>query len=387
MKNHSHLFIFEPNTGGHHPVWLQYIVEDFLYAGYRLTLGVDLLKMKPFFEKTAPHLVDRVIWVDVLNDKRHWRNTNVLKTLAHMDGEIGADHIFLPNLDVMMSDISRWAAVGSFPPQCLKGRLSGVYHRPMPLDVEQKGLTNLWKRIGLRRLLTEGWFKNIYFVDEFLADAVTHLFSGANYYTLPDPWDGDFSIYDRLSARQALGIPEQAVVWLHYGVGAKRKGLSFVLNAFNRLLIEDRPFLLIAGQLKPDAELEGLLSHWVSHHKAYVLNRYVSDLEEKQCFAACDGVLLPYLSHYGSANVLSRAAAAKRPVIASDFHLLGQRVRYYGLGYVFENENQNDFISVYQKTSCGKPNQKQDFQLGLVRYAQITCREHFRDSLLQGIYA
>ena len=87
------------------------------------------------------------------------------------------------------------------------------------------------------------------------------------------------------------------------------------------------------------------------------MNRYVSAEEEQQLFAACDAVLLPYIRHQGASGVLSRAAGAGKPVIASDEYLIGHLVRQYGMGLLFESGNVLEFQNaIVQAASPGVKN-------------------------------
>jgi glycosyltransferase involved in cell wall biosynthesis len=108
----------------------------------------------------------------------------------------------------------------------------------------------------------------------------------------------------------------------------------------------------------------------------------VSDDEERLCFCAADAVLLPYIHHYGSSGVLSRAAAAGKMVIVSDEGLLARRVRDHHLGLLFQA---NDVHELRQRmTDAVSLNQaeRDKFQLMSLRYAGTCSRDVFREALL-----
>jgi glycosyltransferase involved in cell wall biosynthesis len=161
---------------------------------------------------------------------------------------------------------------------------------------------------------------------------------------MPEPDELVVAPYPSQSeARQRLAVPPEAVVFLHYGLGTRRKGLHHVLAAWQKLPADCPAFLLAAGQLEP--EFLEPLQKLQSAGRVHLLNRYIGSEEEQLVMAASNIVLMPYVNHYGSSNVLSKAAAANRMVLASDQGLVGYRVRQYQLGEICAH---NDAESLHQ---------------------------------------
>jgi glycosyltransferase involved in cell wall biosynthesis len=172
------------------------------------------------------------------------------------------------------------------------------------------------------------------------------------------------------------------VVFLHYGMGDRRKGLHLVVEALESSAEDSGMYLLCAGDMGHDRRLLEKLVALERRGSAKLLNRYVSDDEERLCFCAADGVLLPYIQHYGSSGVLSRAAAAGKMVIVSDEGLLARRVRDHHLGLLFQA---NDVHELRQRmTDAVSLNQaeRDKFQLMSLRYAGTCSRDVFREALL-----
>jgi len=99
-------------------------------------------------------------------------------------------------------------------------------------------------------------------------------------------------------------------------------------------------------------------------------------------FSATDAVLLPYIHHYGSSGVLSRAAAAGKLVIASDEGLLARRVRDHGLGLLFPT---NDVPALQQRmteAAALSREQRAGYQEKLLHYAGTCSRKNFRQALI-----
>lgn len=141
-------------------------------------------------------------------------------------------------------------------------------------------------------------------------------------------------------------------------------------------------FLLCAGQINHDPGLADRLKALVQRGAAEFVNRYVSDAEERLYFCAADVVLMPYIHHYGSSGVLSRAAAAGKPVIASNEGLLARRIRDHKLGLLFQTQNVQDLQERMRDAVSLKSADFDQFRSRLLQYAMTCSRESFRKALL-----
>jgi len=377
-----HILIFEPRVEGHHLSWLHYITEDLLSAGFKLTLAVDNRpKAKERIQEEFSALSEKVGIIPVFDKEGKFCGGNKLKTIAACLKESGAQEVFLPNLDEIASDCLRFAALGIYPPDILKGRLSGVYHRPRSLANPTWPLSNRIKTMGFRRLSRHGWLKNIWLVDEYLVQTLKNKYPGLTFRFMPDPGCGNFS-HRKEYARKALGIPLDKFVFLNYGIPARRKGLHLAVRAMLDTPPESRLFLLCAGRIRRDPEVLNGLEKLGELRLAYVMDRYISDLEEKLCFCASDVVLLPYIKHFGSSAVLSRAVAAGKMVIASDEGLIGKRVRNHNLGWLFPSKNSGELRKAMEKAAVLTESDRALFQKSALCYARSCSREAFRTSLL-----
>jgi len=378
-----HLFIFDPRIQGHHLPWLTYVCEDFLQAGFRLTLAVDLRpgSREMVYDHLGP-LATEVNLVSVFGNNGRYLHGSKMAALVSCVRSSGADHIFLPNLDEIAPSCLRKAALGFFPPPELRGRMSGIYFRPRFLASSMWPPGNLLKGIGFERLSRSGWFEHVYFLDESLLDVARQRFPLTKSFFLPDTWSGNYH-RDTTSARLRLGVPTDRVVVLHYGLGSRRKGLHLLVRALTESGMEKSGlYLLCVGQLAGDSEIAQGLAELERRGMARVINRHVGQVEEEESFAACDVVSLAYVDHFGSSGVLSRAAAAGKPVIASDQELLGRRVRQYGLGLLFASQNVSSLKSALLDMAGLSPEQRGQYQKAGQRYAATCDRASYRRALL-----
>jgi len=375
----THILLFEPRLGGHHLSWHQYITEAFLSAGFRVTLAVDD-RPGPIdkIRNQLDQLVDAVPIVSLFDASDRFRGGGKLSALAACMEEAGADEAFLNNFDEVASGCLRRAAFGLEPPSGLQGRINGVYFRPRFLVPTGVSPGNFLKRIGFRRLCRAGWFKRLYLLDEYLYAGLT---DSALYHFLPDPWSGRFDL-TASEARGALGISEDVRVFLHYGIGDRRKGLHLAIQAMLSGPEERRWLLLCAGELDKDSAIQNGMAELQQRGQAKVLNHYVSDDEERLCFCASDVVLLPYVRHFGSSGVLSLAAAAGKIIIASDEGLVARRVLDHRLGKVFTSGNAAA-LSTKMVETLSLPSPVLDrYRQAALTYADGCSREAFRNALL-----
>jgi glycosyltransferase involved in cell wall biosynthesis len=352
MSDRNHLLLYEPRTEGHHLGWLRFITEDLLSANLQLTLAVDLRAGNE--QKICEQLGELQSAVKLINaydasGRRHGDQKS--GSVAICLQQSGAANVFLCAFDEIASHCWRRATFGFFPPPELHGRIGGIYHRPRFLAAPKWSPDRLLKQTGFERLLKQGWLRQLLFVDEFLAREQQNLFPNAPVFFLPDPCPAGYD-GDRMAARKQLQLPPEKTVFLFYGTGARRKGLHLTVEAMLQLSENSPAFLLCAGQQNPSGETARGLEKLVEQNRALLINRYVSEAEEKNCFAASDVVLLPYLNHFGTSGVLSRAMAAGKPVIVSDEQLLGKLTREQNLGLLFPSGDVEKFDGCIQKAEA-----------------------------------
>ncbi len=374
------IFIFEPRLGGHHLSWLRYLSEDLLAAGFTVSLAVDLRPGKR--ELIEGHLADLLPEVRVYSaydPNGHYRAGGKTSSLSRCFAESLAEQIFLPNFDEVASSWLRRAAFGWCPPKAFRGRLNAIYFRPRFLADRGWPPGNLVKAWGFNRLCRQGWFNNLYLLDEYLVDKV----KGVRVSRLPDPFSGEYG-RDKSLARQRLGLPAEAFVFLHYGLGTRRKGLHLVHAAMRQPGMEG-VFLLQAGVVADDQDLLRGSAELAAQGRALVLNRYVTQEEEELCFAAADIVLLPYCGHFGSSAVLSRAAASGKAVIVSDDALLGRRVRDHRLGLLVEPGKESSLATAMTGAMGFGPDERERYRQAALNYAAGCTRQAFREVIVNSL--
>jgi glycosyltransferase involved in cell wall biosynthesis len=374
-----HILVFESRVEGHHLGYLKAITEELLCAGYRLTLAVNT-SPKPYAKIRAEmgNILERVSIVPA-NDGSNGRTS--IERIAWLFGQAQADFVFFPNLDEIGSAMMRRAAFGLLPPASLRGRLGGIYYRPRFLG--DLGLSpNLWlKAAGFARLLHGAWFSHLLLLDPYLHARLKTREPDKPVFFLPDFFPAEFAA-DRAAARRQFELPANQRVFLFYGAGYRRKGLALTVKAMLAMGDYTPAFLLCAGKHAANRHVVHGLEQLVSRGRARVINRYVSNEEEKQLFAAGDVVLLPYRRHFGSSGILVRAIGAGLPVIVSDEELIGRLVRERDLGILFRSGDARALQQAIEHVAHASQQDMLRWQAAARTAAPNWTRAAFRDALV-----
>jgi glycosyltransferase involved in cell wall biosynthesis len=381
------LLLYEPRTEGHHLGWLRFIADDLLSADFQLSIAADLRPgSRERVEQNLAGILGEINLFSAYDENGRRHLDSKIHSVAHCLKISGAENVFLCALDEIASHCWRRATFGFCPPPELRGRIGGIYHRPRFLEAPKWNLDRALKISGFQKLLRENWWRQILFVDEFLTADLQKKNPSAPIFFLPDAcppgYDGD-----TIAAKTKLEIPRDRKVFLFYGTGARRKGLHLAVEAMLQLPPDFPPFLLCAGQQNPAGKTAAGLAQLVRQNRAKLLDRYVSVEEEKICFAASDAVLLPYLNHFGTSGVLSRAMSAGKPVIVSDEQLLGRLTREHRLGLVFPSGDISALAQRLRQMAQFSVADLNQFAVAAKNYAKTYSRAAFRAALLRSLSA
>jgi glycosyltransferase involved in cell wall biosynthesis len=377
------VLVYEPRVEGHHLVWLKFVVEDLLSAGWHLTLALD--NRPESFErilKRMGSLLERASLLPVWEKSGRKVGGDGVLSVAECFLRAGAEFVFLDTFDEIASSLLRRAALGRMPPAPLRGRLGGIYLRPRFLAGCGVSPNEWLKAFGFARLMRGGWFTHLLFLDPWIQAGCQARYPHTPVFFLPDPCPDDF-VSAGAKAREHFGVPAGRKVLLFYGAAYWRKGLHLAIEALLGLPEEMPVFLLCAGQQMNDLRVQRGLETLVRGGRACVISRYIYEDEEKLLFAASDIVLLPYIEHFGNSAVLSRAAGAGKIVIASDEGLVGRLVREHRLGLLFQSADAAALRRAIEQAIRIAPETLAQWRAAAFRYAERTSRTEFQRVLLQ----
>lgn len=389
------ILVYDFHISGHCPGWLSLVASSLASnADLLLCCQSDHPEVSPWIRKLEP-----------LGARIEVRPCNAAQPAHHAASVArseGIRRIFFPNFDSVIYSIGKRGAPGVFEGLSI----GGIWLRPELAAPPTCGLPEILLRFdrsrrGKRRRQHLRAVSNNrkgladILLEEHAVDEL-HLFFTSGESLLEakpfinqhepqricDPWLTRHET-PRADARKQLGIDQDVVVFLHAGTSRPEKGLKDSCEAMLRLddATLHRSCLLRAGKVDPgDAAILNSLS---LRGVASFMDRYVSEEEMMLCYAACDWVLLPYRNQKESSGILIHAAANERPVIASEFGLIGTNTLKHGLGLTFPHRDVDALSKLLEKVINSGGRMLLENTNGMKNFAAINSPSEFRKTLLQ----
>jgi glycosyltransferase involved in cell wall biosynthesis len=224
---------------------------------------------------------------------------------------------------------------------------SGIYFRPTfhykQIVTDQftwkEQLQGMRERLFISRLIKHPQLKTLFCLDPFAVDAMNRLYPRKVVY-LPDPVEqGDRSSLNLQDWRTRLGIGADRKIFLSFGrLADERKGIAQLMEAVSLLSPElcQQLCLLFVGEPDP-AGIERMETWFAPVRQSLPVQivtqyGYVPESEVAAYFYLSDAVLAPYQKHVGMSGILLQAAVAQKPVLSSNYGLMGAMVNRHCLG-------------------------------------------------------
>ena len=329
--NERKILVWEPLFKGHYTLFLELIVRALTQAGWAVTVATD--------SASPVNLPGEVARVGT--DSR----ANPSAEPFQIAQKLGIKHLFICYLDNALLPRKAHLFVGPDDPAI---RVHGIWfqaswvfkHSFFDYVTEKSVRRSRLLVQRLKNLFDKKMLGEVFVLDERLSEQQVAL--GFPTVLLPDPWCS-VPAETRLAARTRMGLPQDRIIFLHIGSDEKRKGLLDVLKLLQKFPAPG-PFIVRTGELKPrnTGKYTKLIQNLTNEDRLFCEDRDISEEEFDLYLRAADYVLLPYRSHGDSSGILSRAIGVGTPVIASDFGLIGKRVKELNLGLLYQNNNMRD---------------------------------------------
>lgn len=339
------VLIFEPDHTGHRYAYVGPILPALAGLGAGVTLvTTEAARGTPEFqEHIEPHArgltVDFQPAIDVSSPMRAARGK-----LGLFDGAVARhqpEHLYSPSSDGLTQLLG--ARPLSRPPKGLE--TEGCMHRGSYAYPSGSLKRRLMVGAGLMACNRSPW-TIVHHVDVVSYEWLKR--RGGSFAQrsrlLADPVEHPAPIA-HADARRRLGIPEDGRYVGCAGVLDTRKGIDLFVRTFAEHVRDPGVRLLLAGRLAPDirALIHGPCADLVKSGRIVLIDRFVTKDELHLVLSAMDLVVTPYPAHVGLSNIALRAAAAGRPILASDFGWLGLIVPRFGLGSTCRVRDTDDF--------------------------------------------
>jgi len=354
------LMLFDLSIRGHHPSYIQHLIGYWQAQELpgRLVVVVSPEFLQEHGEVVAPAARDPQSTVQfvaiqaaeaaalksrksALNRMiRAWQEWRLLSSYA---ARLEADHCL-----VMYFDTYQLPLALQMPVPC---PVSSIYFRPTfhypaltrtALDWKEQ-LQHWREKLVIRQVMRHRRLETLFSLDPFVIPHLHQLSHQTQAVHLPDPVEGAAPVAPSQveALRQQLGIEAGRQVLLLFGALTERKGVFPLLEALAELPSDrcQHICLLLVGESKISTQIDARLSRLRQTQPLQAIAHYqfVPEAAVQVYFHLADLVLAPYQRHVGMSGILLQAAAAQKPVLSSDYGLMGEMVHRYGLGLAVDS--------------------------------------------------
>ena len=338
------VLFYEPSHTGHHYPYLARMLPAFVELPAKLTLlTTEKGRTSDEFEHyLSPFVDDLTVMTSCQEIPPHIKPVANAKFRAleamRLTKALNPDHLMILYGDGIWQCLAARAMTfrKTFAPSVT---VEGILYRGGFSYPDANSIQNGIKRQMFKRLLKAGVFDRLLLDDEYLYDYAlavqptkprTQVTLAANPVFLKP-------MQSQSSARSEIGLPTDGRIISLSGAIDARKGADLLVRAFIKAKQEGRvdAKLLLAG---PHAdEIRALLksaevSPYVDTGEVISMDRLLVGDEMFFVAAASDVVTAPYPNHSGRSSIILWAAAAGRPVVATDRGCIARVVQVEELG-------------------------------------------------------
>ena len=369
------ILLFDLALGGHHSTYIYYLVrywcECSLNGQLYLLVSPEFINKYPKIVQLSQNYPKTFVKFLSITEKEHntWKNSpNFLKKIfwewdlyCQYAKQLKIDHAVLMYLDHLQLPI---AIKGNSP--C---SFSGIYFRPTfhyhtfeNYHPTIKDKFRAWRqKLLLFYALGHPQLKQLLCLDPYVVPIINQQSQYSKAIYLADPIEVKPIDQKALAQlKEQLNMSEHRKVFLMFGRLDARKGIYQVLDAFESLSpdIAKQVTLLVIGEL-PKSEKDKILSkidQITSNSKAEIITNYefVPEDDVQSYFQLSDIVLATYQNHVGMSGILLQAAVANKPVISSDYGLMGQIAFLNKMGVVIDTSKLSSISNTITKIITGE---------------------------------
>ncbi|PAX53162.1 glycosyltransferase [Brunnivagina elsteri] len=400
------ILLFDLITGGHHPSYIRHLIEYWCHQ--KLSGILDIVVSPQFLElhqdvinislelgenrvKFIPISLEELSLLESQKSsiKKFFIEWNIFCQYAKKQRATQAILMYIDHLQLPL-------AFGQKSP-CPVG---GIYFRPTfhysnfaNLKLNRQEIFRQWRqKLVLFIAMQNSQLNYLYCLDNFAVEHISQLSKKVTVLPLADPVDTidiDTSKYEKLNTE--LGIDKSKSVFLLFGVLDNRKGIYPLLDAIKLLPIDiqKKICLLLAGPIPPsereEIEKRILLLSQNSPIQIILKNKCIPSKEVGNYFELADFVLVPYQKHVGMSSVIVHAAAAQKPVLTSNYGLLGQLVQEHQLGLTFDSTSPAEIAQSIQKVFAIPGEEIANLE-AMYKFASQNSSQKFAHQIFHDIY-
>lgn len=391
LKN---ILIFEPDASGHHPGYLYHLIINFLQNDYSFKL---IVLVSPDFFIKHPQILQKTIsprvqWVKFSeNEFTEWQKPKTVFKRSILEWDLFCQYAKKYNSVLgffMYIDYLQLAVLTQPDSPC---PFSGILFRPTLVNYPANSLKeklNYWrKNITLKYFVKHKNLDSLFNLDPFATRYIIEKWQTKKVKFLPDPVQVYPTTKTKSEFKTSLGIDNSKIVFLIFGYLDSRKGISDVMMAIGEISREKSKngCLLIVGPWEEnERELFNQLLpkiQQLTNFQIVIQDSFIKDEDIQLYFKIADYALALYHKHFGMSAIMVRAAAAQKPLISSNFGLMGKIVVEKELGITINNDLRDKLeMLLDNRTSIGNKEKMKAFaELNQAEnYAQVILN-HFKE--------
>ncbi len=363
IANSPRLMLFDLAVGGHHGNYLQHLIDRASQQGFGGAIDIVVLPQFAEIHHDTVAAIDRAqqqsIDINLVpisaaeatalgsrnsGISRTRRNFREWQLFCKYAQALQTTHALIMYLDTCELPL----AMGLRSP-C---SFSGIYFRPTfhyqmfaNYQPTRQDKRQQWReRLTWARILHHPQLKTVFCLDPFAATALAAQHPNIRVVHLADPVQPYPAVPADLAAvKTKLGIEPHRQVFLLFGGVDGRKGIYQLLEAIELLppAVCQQLCLLLVGQPHPtdriDIHLKITALCETRQLQAIEHYDFIPEADVLTYFQLADTILAIYQRHVGMSGILLLAAAAGKPVLSSDYGLMGELVRRYQLGLAVDS--------------------------------------------------
>ncbi len=353
--------LFDLALGGHHGNYIQHLIDRAYQQGFGG--AIDIVVLPQFAEvhqdtvaviDTYKHPAIALVAISAAEAKalgsrdsgmsRALRNLREWQIFCKYAKNLQTTHALIMYLDTCELPL----AIGMHSP-C---PFSGIYFRPsFHYDMfesyrpDRQEWRQHWReRIAWERIFRHPQLQTVFCLDPFAVTAIASRHHNTKIVHLADPVQ-PYPVLpsDLATLKTKLGIEVHRQVFLLFGALDRRKGIYQLLDALELLPLKlcQHLCLLLVGKTNPidRANIHQKITALGPTHPIQSIEQYdfIPEADVPSYFQLADAILAPYQHHVGMSGILLLAAAAGKPVLSSDYGLMGELVRRYQLGLAVDS--------------------------------------------------
>lgn len=230
--------------------------------------------------------------------------------------------------------------------------LSGIYYRPSfhyphfshYQSTSKERIQHLREKIILSRVMRQSKVKSLFVLDPFVVNDLNQNRNCATAVYMPDPVKTyNLSELDLKKFTQTFDLDIQQKKFLLLGSLGERRGIYQLLDAISLLPdhLCQKLCLILVGQIIPNDQdtVKAKITQLSQTKPAKIICNFefISEQDVHRYFHGADVILSPHQKHIGMSGTLVLAAAAQKPVLSSNYGLMGKLVQHYNLGLTVDS--------------------------------------------------